>query len=348
MTKKILLWVVGVTLTVTLQAQIYPGTDWKKANPATHGFDSKKLDEVRRFVIDSMYTTGLMVVVGGESIFEYGSLTRLSYLASVRKSVLAMMYGKYVENGTIDLSLTLAQLGIDDIGGLLPIEKQATVKHVISARSGVYHDASNGGDDADLRPARGSKKPGEAYLYNNWDFNVAGAIFEQLVGRNIYEVFLDDIAIPIGMQDYDLKNQRKTGDLAASKYLAYHFHFSTRDMARIGYLMLRNGKWQNQQVIPVAWIKESTYPHTTKQEMILTRPNRYMFDYGYMWWLFNQDDVPALKGAYTGTGLLGQYITIVPELDMVIAHKTDNTYSGRRTSFEQYYKLLRMLIDAKI
>ena len=63
--------------------------------------------EIRKFVIDSMNTTGLMVIVGGECIFKFGSVDRISYIASCRKSVMAMLYGKYVENGTIDLDKSL-------------------------------------------------------------------------------------------------------------------------------------------------------------------------------------------------------------------------------------------------
>ena len=45
-----------------------------------------------------------------------------------------MLYGKYVEDGTINLETTLGELGIDDIGVLLPIEKKATIHHLIQAR----------------------------------------------------------------------------------------------------------------------------------------------------------------------------------------------------------------------
>ena len=344
--KKILLLLTVLSLYGTLQAQIYPSPNWEKANPEKYGYDSKKLDAVRTYIIDSLHTTGCMVVVSGEVIFEYGSLIRVSYIASCRKSILAMMIGKYVENKTIDLSQTMADLGIDDIGGLLPIEKQATFNHLITARSGIYHDASNGGDDAERRPPRGSKQPGEYYLYNNWDFNAAGTIFEQLTGRNIYKTFNNDIAIPIGMQDYELSNQKKGGNLSISKFPAYHFYFSTRDMARLGYLMLRNGQWEEEQVVSANWAKTITSVVTPKREMNPITPNRDLFEYGYMWWLFNVDDVPALKGAYTAWGAMGQYITVIPALDMVIAHKTDSVYE-RKTSFEQYYTLLRMIIDTK-
>lgn len=327
------------------QPSPYPSPDWEKAKPSEYGYDTAKLKEAHHYIVDSLKTTGLMVIVGGKSIFEYGSTTRISYIASCRKSVLAMMYGKYIENGTIDPSLTMEQLGIDDIGGLLPIEKKATIKDLITSRSGVYHDASNGGDDAESRPARGSKEPGEYFLYNNWDFNVAGEVFEMLTGKNIYEAFMEDIAIPIGMQDYELSNQRKGGNLRISKYPPYHFYFSTRDMARIGYLMLRHGKWGDHQVISQPWVDEIISVVTPLEEMN-PHEKRSVFEYGYMWWLLKTDDNPPFKDAYTARGAMGQYITILPALDMVIAHKTDSVYE-RHTAWDQYYTLLNMIIVAK-
>lgn len=346
--KKILIFLLLLLPTSIIYAQpnnVYPSPDWEKVKPSEQGYDPEKLKEAHRYIVDSLRTTGLMVVVGGKSIFEYGSTTRISYIASCRKSVLAMMYGRYIEDGTIDPSLTLEQLGIDDIRGLLLIEKKATIKDLITSRSGVYHDASNPGDDAESRPTRGSKKPGEYFLYNNWDFNVAGEVFEMLTGKNIYEAFMEDIAIPIGMQDYKLSNQKKGGNLKISKFPPYHFYFSTRDMARIGYLMLRDGKWGDKQVISQPWVKEIISVITPFEEMN-PMERRTVFEYGYMWWLFKVDDNPAFEGAYTARGAMGQYITILPALDMVVAHKTDAVYE-RRTSWDHYYKLLNMVIEAK-
>ena len=65
-----------------------------------------------------------------------------------------MLYGKYVEDGTINLDATLKDLNIDDNDGLLDIEKKAKVRHLIAARSGVFHPASNTGDDSKHAPKR--------------------------------------------------------------------------------------------------------------------------------------------------------------------------------------------------
>ncbi len=54
-----------------------------------------------------------------------------------------MLYGKDVENGAMPLSKTLRELEFTDVGGLLPRELDATIEHLITACSGVYHLAFN-------------------------------------------------------------------------------------------------------------------------------------------------------------------------------------------------------------
>ena len=107
-------------------------------------------------------------------------------LNSVRKSFLSALYGIHVRLGTLDLSKTLAELGIDDQPPLTPGERSATVRMVLQARSGVYHAYVGGlAEDRDAMPARGSHPSGTFWYYNNWDFNVLGTIFEQQAGVKI-------------------------------------------------------------------------------------------------------------------------------------------------------------------
>ena len=325
---------------------VYPSAEgWETATPEEMGYSQEKLNKVKSAISSKTHATGACIIVGGKMIFQFGYLDRLSYIASCRKSVLSMMYGKYVENGTIDLNKTVGALGLDDIQGLSMEEKEATVNDLITARSGVYHPASNGGDSKD-KPARGTYRHGEHYLYNNWDFNAAGEVFEIFTGKNIYDAFGEDIAKPLNMQDWDRERQKKTGDLSVSRFPAYHFHFSTRDMARIGYLMLRNGQWEDTQVISEDWIKKTTSVVSTYEEV----QSKERFSYGYMWWLFDESAPkfqPHYKGAYTAWGAMGQYITVIPELDMVVAFKTDSTY-GRRTPSDAYFEVLDMITTSQI
>jgi len=330
-------------------AQIFPGERWDRiADPSSVRYSAQGLDKVRKYV-QTIDTTGLMVVVGGKVLFEYGDLEQLSYLASVRKSVLSLLYGKYVTDGTIRLTATLEELGITDIDGLLPVEKNASVDHLITARSGIYHPASNSGDSTASAPPRGSQQPGDYFLYNNWDFNCAGFIFEQSTHQTIYDALERDLANPLGMQDFDRLSQRKSGNLLRSKYPAYHIWLSTRDMARIGYLMLRGGEWNGRQVVPSGWVRKISRIKTPVEE---TNPEPFRkghFGYGYMWWIWDGPEaVGPYEGAYTARGAYGQYITVLPALDMVIAHKTAVPPRNRQVNRSQYEGIIDRLIAARI
>ena len=145
---------------------VYPGSQWSLATPEKFGYKANTIDTLDAYLsIGSNAVTGVVVIVGGEMIYSWGEVDETSYLASVRKSILSMLYGNYVADGTINLQKTIGELIADgaiadDVGGLLPVEKQATVLDCITARSGVYHLGSNEGDDRAIAPERGSKQPG--------------------------------------------------------------------------------------------------------------------------------------------------------------------------------------------
>ena len=339
---------------------VFPTAEWQRIErPECAGWSAEGLRPVRER-LSQMATTGFVAVVGGRVLMDYGDVQVISYLASVRKSVLSMLYGIYTERGAIDLDQTLEQLGIDDLGGLTAEEKQATVRHLLSARSGIYHAASNGGDDAASAPPRGSQRPGTYYLYNNWDFNAAGAVFEQLTKTDIYDALEADLAKPIGMQDFDRSAQRKSGNPERSQHMAYHIWLSTRDMARVGLLMLREGSWAGRQVASREWVRRISSVVTPFHEMnppyqrSLGGGNRW--GYGYMWWVWDAPNSPGpFTGAYTGKGAGGQFITVLPALDMVVAHKTDTQQVSphgdgqrqRSVTGTDYDSILRMLAAAR-
>ena len=318
-----------------------PKTTWQRSSPEEVGFDSAKLKKLDAYLRANTGTTGLVLIVNGRYIHNYGDVTEISYIASCRKSLLAMLYGKYVENGQIELKKTIGQLEIDDVGGLLPIEKKATVYDLITARSGVYHPAANaGGIPEGKEPPRGKTKPGTKFLYNNWDFNAAGTVFVQQTKIPIYTAFQNDIAIPIGMEDFDIKKQRYGGDKKKSEHLAYHFYLSTRDMARIGQLMLNKGKWDDEQIISKAWTERMT-------TIVSPLDDRYTAGYGIMWWRLRDREYPAeFRGAFSATGMYGQFITVFPALNLVVAHKSSGNEKNPTTS-DQYRQIVHMVIQSR-
>lgn len=326
------------------QEPCFPKVEWEKIeDPQSIGFKSD-VEAIVREKLQSMKTTSMVIAVGGKILCDYGDPTELSYIASVRKSVLSILYGPYVEEGVINLTDTLETLAIDDIKELLESEKQATIYDLISSRSGIYHNPSNAGDDSASAAPRGTKKPGECFLYNNWDFNAAGTIFEQLSNKNIYDALKDDLALPIGMQDFDQSLQLKCGNEKKSKHLAYHMWLSARDMARIGHLMLNNGNWEGNQVTPAAWVEEVTATVTPFEEITAAKIQKEgLFNFGLMWWVWRNDpNKPWLEGAYTARGAFGQYISIFPKVGVVIAHKTSTNHDSEEV--QEQWK--RCIIDS--
>lgn len=328
-----ILLILILLLTTKAFSQTFPNEKWSYNEQADkEGWDSKKAENFRHYIIDSTNVTGLLIIHKGEIVFDYGDTEENSYIASIRKSILSMLYGKYVENGQMDLDKTLKQLNIEDITPLLPIEKQATVRDLISARSGVYLNGSNPGDSRQHAPERGSKKPGSYWLYNNWDFNTAGNIFEKETGKNIYDEVEDQLAIPLHMQDWDKSLQYRSGDTTVSKFKAYHMVFSTRDMARIGLLMLNRGKWNDKQVLPSNWVDMIVAEHTKPEEIIKNLDigaveSPIDMGYGYMWWLMNTNkNNYRFKNSYTAMGYLGQAITVFPAIETVVVFKTKSDY----------------------
>jgi CubicO group peptidase (beta-lactamase class C family) len=307
---------------------VFPETSWAAIPESELGSACRRELDAARSYLRTLDTTALMAVQDGRVLFSEGPVQRVSIVFSVRKSVLSMMYGKYVANGTIDLDRTLADLSVEDVGGLLPIERQARLRDLLGARSGVYHAAANGGDDAAAAPPRGSHVPGSYFLYNNWDFNVAGTVFERLTGRSIYQAFADDFASPLQLEDFEQSRHARIGNARRSEHLAYPFYLSTRDMARLGYLMLRQGLWRGEQLVPADWVLRITTQTTPAAQMHPPHTARRGFGYGYLWWLLEEPVNSPLWGGYMAWGVHGQYILVVPRLGLVIAHKREVPVAG--------------------
>ena len=301
----------------------YPHAEWSVANPHTRQPRSKRCSPV--WIRRRSWS-----IHRGSVIHSHGDEAHLSYVASARKSLVSMTYGPAVARGVIDPDATLQSLGFDDLGGLLPVERTATIRQLLMARSGIYHPAANLGDASDRAPPRGSVQPGSYFLYNNWDFNALGAIYERLTGRTLYQGFEADIAGPIGLQDWNPAVQAVRNDTGKSSYPAQHFVLSTRDMARLGLLMLREGRWGARQVIPRRWVRLTTRTSTPAAEVARTSPFVPGLGYGYLWWTFESAGQwpRALRGGYTASGAMGQFITVLPAIDLVVAHKTQAPGGG--------------------
>ncbi|MGA8330587.1 MAG: serine hydrolase [Mycobacterium sp.] len=137
----------------------------------------------------------------GQIILEVGDVSRPIDVHSMRKSILSVLVGLAYDRRDINLDTTLRELDIDDTPALSAEEKSATIKDLLTARSGVHLPVADGGTLG--RPSRGSHPPGTFWCYNNWDFNVLGHVYERITGRSVFVAFEHELAGPLDMTDWD-------------------------------------------------------------------------------------------------------------------------------------------------
>jgi CubicO group peptidase (beta-lactamase class C family) len=323
--------------------ETWPGLEWPVANPAADGWDVEALTDAKA-QFEMMQSASVVVVHKGRLIADWGDSAERFTVQSVRKGLLSSLVGALVDDGKLSLDMTLADLGIDDSDP--PIsedDKQATLRDLLQARSGIYHSAlyEAGGwkslrplYEEDKRTAPERHRPGAVWFYNNWDFNALGTIVEKASGQPIGDFFARIIARPLAMQDFrasdveyttkaDMSEQRFKN---VSDHRAYMFDISTRDLARYGVLYLGCGKWKSREILPRQWVLDSLDGIDTDQGRPAQLPETGFGDYGYLW----QIDRPGVRRyadfltrepAYFATGNRGHMLAVFPYLDLVIAHQ---------------------------
>ena len=300
---------------------IYPGQTWLQyESPEEAGFSSESLEKAKRYfeaISDPLNASAFLVVFNGAIVVGWGEITRRFKCHSIRKAFMSALYGIHVAEGDLDLSKTLADLNIDDDPPLLDSEKQARIIDVLKSMSGVYHPAAyDVPTQKKERPERGSHKPGTHFRYNNWDFNVQCAIFNQETGVDFFDAFRRSIVDPLQMEDFRPHDAHYMLERELSIHPAYRFRMSARDLARFGLLFLRDGKWHRKQIIPSQWVTESTAPHHWDGD----------WGWGYFWSCFGPRFMSGRLhklGAYLASGVGGQGLIVVPKANLMLVTRAE-------------------------
>lgn len=304
-------------------------------------FTHEGLQRIEKFLSDNG-SSSFILLRKGKIAYQYGDIHQKHLIHSMRKPILSVLFGKAIKRNQIDLDIPIGQLGLESTAApLTPLERTATLKHLLTSRSGIYLPALAETKEMRARkPIRGSKTPGEFYAYNNWDFNAAGAAFEKLTGQSIYTAFREQLARPLGMTSYkgkigsffddQLTDYSQTQGLdgyyikgRSGEHPAYHFRLSSHDLALFGQLLAREGDWQGKQLIAADWIKQSTSCISVLNPKIT--PNRRLC-YGMMWNVtasIPSATIAAKTTAFSHTGLGVHMIYIHPGADIVFVHRVD-------------------------
>ena len=148
-------------------------------------------------------------------------------------------------------------------------------------------------------------QPMDAEPRTKWAYNSGGSMLLSGIVRTATSQHIDEYArahlfAPIGIRDFHWK-RTPTGhpDTEGGLYL------TAEDLARIGYLYLRDGVWNGRRILPAGWVSRATMRHVTG-----VAPG---WDYGYQWWLTRRGEVDV----WAGRGFGGQLLIVVPSRDIV-------------------------------
>jgi CubicO group peptidase (beta-lactamase class C family) len=261
--------------------------------------------------------------------------TRLHTLQSITKSITALVFAVAQTRDDIpSIDVPIFSVLAESLAAVMDESKRRiTIRHLLTMTSGLawnessvpYSDSTNNAVQMEnsrdwlrfvlARPM--AEQPGTRFNYNSGASVILAHVFKAMVHRDLARYADEYLFEPIGIRDYFWKRMPSgEPDTEGGLYLA------SADLARIGFLMLLGGQWQNRRLVtskvlanmlsPVSAINDST-------------------GYGQSWgsWRHPGSSSPYL---YTHSGYGGQYLFIMPDCDaiLVILSWSQDEYPGVR------------------
>jgi CubicO group peptidase (beta-lactamase class C family) len=270
--------------------------------------------------------TNGVVIYKGYVVAEFGDTNFVDPTYSVAKSMLSTVTGVAVRDGKIaDLNQPVGQL-VQDGGYASPQNAAITWKHHLQQESEwegsiwgknadfIGHEAFGAGE----RKPRTLQTPGQHYEYNDARINRFALSLLRVLDRPVPEVFQLEVMDPIGASNtwkwvpyhnsYVDLHGKQVASVSGGTRWGGGMWINSWDMARFGYLWLRNGAWAGRQIVPADYVKAA-----------LT-PSEHGPDYGYLWWLNTKGkNLPGLPTtAFAALGAGSNDIVVSPEHELVI------------------------------
>jgi CubicO group peptidase (beta-lactamase class C family) len=303
--------------TALSQRDYWPTRSWRESTPAAQGLDAEMLARADR-AIEAEYPNiySLLVVRHGYLVFEkyYRDHDRSDEynVKSITKSVTSALIGIALEQGHLS---SLDQRVIEFLPEYAtpPIDerKQAiTLRHLLTMTSGFAWTEDDigawvsSGDwvkYAMNRPL--AHQPGEVFTYDTASSHLLSAVISRATTMSEFQFADAQVFQPLG-----ISARIWPADPQGYTFGGSELHLTSRDLAKFGYLYLNNGFWDGAQVVPAAWVQESTTERRSKVGFFGDE------GYGYLWWVAEDQG----HAAYFALGYGAQYIYVVPDLDLVV------------------------------
>jgi CubicO group peptidase (beta-lactamase class C family) len=319
-----------------------PGDKWERRKAEQAGMDAAKLDAAIEFAKQQKEPKSVAEVIAarqrqeshpeiigptkergeinglvlrhGYIVAEFGDTERADMTFSCSKSFLSAVVGLAFDRGMVgNLNEPIVKL-VKDGGFDSPHNAKITWQHMLQQTSEWEGWLFEKPSTIDEPKGHVQAEPGTFWNYNDVRVNRLSLAVLQLFKRPLPEVLRESIMDPIGASNTWVWNGyrnsdvmidgRKINSVSGGGHWGGGFFINSRDMARFGYLYLRQGNWKGTQLLSKRWIELSTTPAAIKQ------------DYGFLWWLKKWPESRSTTFSARGAG--GNVIFVDPDHDLVV------------------------------
>jgi CubicO group peptidase (beta-lactamase class C family) len=260
----------------------------------------------------------------GYIVAEWGDTRAVDPVYSIAKSVLSTLAGLAADGGLINVHDPVGTSAAD--GYDTPHNAKVTWEMHLQQTSewegamwGKSHDFVGEAEFGQgQRKPRKFNEPGSYWEYNDVRVNRLALSLAQVFGAPLPEVLAGRIMQPIGASAgwhyYGYANSQTTiagnsvESVSGGTRWGGGLWMSTRDLARFGLLMLRKGRWAEQQLVSADWVRDATTPGALGPE------------YGYLWWLNTRGALfpHAPRAVFAARGFGSNTIVVDPEHDLIV------------------------------
>ncbi len=317
--------------------------------PLDQGASLALSPSIEQWITDRSVTSLVVLKDGQRVVDNYFLGTKPEDLRinwSVSKSYLSVLFGILFDEGAI--------ASIDDqVTKYVPMlagsaYDGATIRNVLQMSSGVTFDEDYLKFSSDINKmgrvlalgrsmdaftadlTERDAPAGDHWQYVSIDTHVIGMVIRGATGRNIAELMTEKVIGPLGLE----ADPSFLTDGYGVEFVLGGLNTTTRDNARFGQMIANGGIWEGQQIVPEAWITESTRPSAKTAEGEI--------GYGYQWWV----PVGSTAGQFMARGIYGQYIYIDQPRNVVIASHAADRKFREAGAFDQNLAAFREIAES--
>jgi CubicO group peptidase (beta-lactamase class C family) len=328
---------------------VWPGQNWATATPEEMGMDGNILTGARDYALTTGQGGGSgMIVRRGRVVLSWGSMSTRYDLRSTTKSIGSTALGLLLKDRLGQIRITDRAIDFHPSLGIPPQSNADTgwLENITLLNLGT-HTAGFGKDGGYTALLFA---PGTAWSYSDGGANWLAEALTLSYQEDLNILLFDRVFTPIGIGALDLTwrsnlHRSTTIDGIPNREFGSGISADVKAMARLGYLFLRKGNWNGQQILTPDFIDLVRQPHPLVVGLPVYQPQVIQDTnsprhYGVLWWNNADGRMPEVPtDTFMSSGANESFIIVIPSLDIVVV-RAGNTWRTDTTTTSSFYDLL--------